>query len=91
MTMLENTRATTRVASTIGVVVGAFQSRTTVLYVRGVNQMGWPTFRGRLWQRNYYEHIVRDEVSLNRIRQYVADNPLQWCDDSENLNFTRRA
>jgi len=37
-----------------------------------------------LWQRNYYEHIVRDEASLNRVRQYIADNPAQWEFDREN-------
>jgi REP element-mobilizing transposase RayT len=30
-----------------------------------------------VWQRNYYEHIIRDEKSLNRIRQYIAENPLR--------------
>jgi putative transposase len=37
-----------------------------------------------LWQRNYYEHVVRDEVSLTRIRQYIVDNPAQWEFDEEN-------
>ena len=37
-----------------------------------------------VWQRNYYEHVVRDEVSVNRIRQYIADNPAQWEFDREN-------
>jgi len=37
-----------------------------------------------VWQRNYYEHIIRDEESLNRIRQYITDNPLQWSNDVEN-------
>jgi REP element-mobilizing transposase RayT len=37
-----------------------------------------------VWQRSYYEHIVRDEVSLNRIRRYIADNPSQWEFDEEN-------
>ena len=37
-----------------------------------------------LWQRNYYEHIIRDDGSLNRIRQYVSDNPAQWEFDREN-------
>jgi len=31
-----------------------------------------------VWQRNYYEHIVRSENELNRIREYIANNPLQW-------------
>jgi REP element-mobilizing transposase RayT len=38
-----------------------------------------------LWQRNYYEHVIRDDRSLNRIRQYIADNPVQWGFDRENL------
>jgi hypothetical protein len=37
-----------------------------------------------LWQRNYYEHIIRDEESLNRIREYIVHNPLQWALDREN-------
>ena len=36
------------------------------------------------WQRNYYEHIVRDEDSLNRIREYILTNPLRWDLDREN-------
>ena len=38
----------------------------------------------QVWQRNYYEHIVRNEDSLNRIRQYIADNPARWEFDREN-------
>ncbi len=37
-----------------------------------------------LWQRGYYEHIVRDEESLHRIRDYIATNPLRWHLDREN-------
>lgn len=37
-----------------------------------------------VWQRNYYEHIIRDEESLNRIRQYILDNPARWAFDREN-------
>lgn len=39
---------------------------------------------GPVWQRNYYEHIIRNEESLNQIRQYIANNPLQWALDREN-------
>ena len=77
-------RATTRVAPTLGKIVGAFKSLTTVAYTRGVKTHGWSPFRGRLWQRNYFEHIVRNEESLHRIRQYIADNPAHWTDDPEN-------
>jgi len=37
-----------------------------------------------VWQRNYHEHIIRNEASLNRIRQYIVDNPAQWEFDEEN-------
>jgi REP element-mobilizing transposase RayT len=37
-----------------------------------------------VWQRNYYEHIIRDDASLNRIRQYILNNPIKWALDKEN-------
>jgi putative transposase len=37
-----------------------------------------------VWQRNYYEHIIRDDASLNRIRQYIMENPPRWSEDPEN-------
>ena len=41
--------------------------------------------RGALvWQRNYYEHIIRNDESLDHIRQYIAGNPARWGDDDEN-------
>ena len=36
------------------------------------------------WQRNYYEHVIRSETALNRIRQYIMDNPARWDEDPEN-------
>jgi len=36
------------------------------------------------WQRNYYEHVIRNEDDLNQIRQYILDNPVQWDSDEEN-------
>ena len=41
-------------------------------------------FAGRLWQRNYYEHIVRSDAALDRIRDYILTNPDHWPDDPEN-------
>jgi REP element-mobilizing transposase RayT len=35
----------------------------------------------KIWQRNYYEHIVRNEESLQRLRQYIQNNPLSWQED----------
>ena len=78
-------RATTRVAPTasLGRVIGAYKSLTTVAYARGVKMWGWTPFAGKLWQRNYYEHIIRNETDLNRVRQYIMDNPARWAEDPE--------
>ena len=93
-------RATTRVAPTeimeggvdapitdrfaLGDVIGAYKSLTTVEYTRGVKQMKWSPFHKRLWQRNYYEHVVRHDESLQQLQQYILDNPDQWAFDKEN-------
>ncbi|MEA1978088.1 MAG: transposase [Chloroflexota bacterium] len=39
-----------------------------------------------VWQRNYYEHIIRNEDALNRIRRYIQENPIKWPVDPENRN-----
>ena len=69
---------------TLGAVVGAFKSIVTVEYGRGVRSGRWPPFRGRLWQRNYYEHVIRGEAGLDRIRRYIDENPIRWELDAEN-------
>jgi putative transposase len=71
-------------APTLGDVIGAFKSRVTVEYIRGVKTFGWTPFDRRLWQRNYYEHIIRNEETLNCIRRYIAENPIRWAFDREN-------
>ena len=76
--------ATLVVAPSLGDVVGAYKSLTTVEYTRGVNASGWTPFNGRLWQRNYYEHVVRNEAALDDIRQYIIHNPAKWAEDEEN-------
>jgi putative transposase len=44
--------------------------------------------RAALWQRNYYEHVIRDDKSLDRIRNYILTNPLRWHLDGENPSRT---
>jgi putative transposase len=69
-------------------VVHRVKTMTTKRYADGVKQMGWPPFHGRLWQRNYYEHIIRDDASLNLIRQYITEKPPRWAEDEENPAVT---
>ncbi|MCI0798339.1 MAG: transposase [Chloroflexi bacterium] len=67
------------------------KTMTTNEYIRCVKQCGWPPFSKRVWQRNYYEHIIRDESALGRIRRYIVDNPAKWHKDPENpLNARQR-
>jgi len=61
-----------------------FKTMTTNEYIRGVKQYGWALFPGQLWQRNYYERVIRNEEELRRVRQYITDNPAQWAHDREN-------
>jgi REP element-mobilizing transposase RayT len=79
-----STPALSTPAPTLGDVIGAFKSRVTVEYARGVRTFGWTPFDRRLWQRNYYEHIIRNEEALNRIRRYIVENPIRWAFDREN-------
>ena len=60
----------------IGRIIGAFKTVST----KRINQMR-NTPGAKLWQRNYYEHISRDENDLNRIRKYIIENPMKWPDD----------
>ena len=63
----------------LGALVAGFKSAVTKRINADRNTSGKP-----VWQRNYYEHIIRNETSLNQIRQYIADNPSRWSDDREN-------
>ena len=65
-------------------VVHRFKTMMTKRYVDGVKQNGWPPFSGKIWQRNYDEHIVRDEEDMTRIREYITNNPARWDTDKEN-------
>jgi hypothetical protein len=60
-------------------VVRAFKSISAINVNRFSPRVGVP-----LWQRNYYEHIIRNEESLNRVREYIGTNPLRWELDREN-------
>jgi putative transposase len=77
-------RADTRPAPTIGDILSSFKSITTHQYIKGVKEKSWVPFNGKLWQRNYYEHVIRDEKDLLRIREYIITNPLNWSLDNDN-------
>ena len=79
-TRIQN-RAATRAAPTIGDIVGGFKSLTTNEYIYGVKHLGWAPFNSKIWQRNYYEHIIRDERAYQNISNYIINNPAKWKGD----------
>lgn len=62
-------------------IVGWFKTMTTNAYIKGVKNDYWYPFAGHLWQRSFHDHIIRDEESLNKLREYVLTNPAQWAED----------
>jgi len=61
-----------------------FKTMTTNEYIRGVKQLGWKPFNGKVWQRDYYEHIIRNPSAADRIARYIESNPARWNEDKEN-------
>jgi putative transposase len=78
-----NTKANTKTKNpTIGDIVGANKSIVSnecLKIYKSENRA-----MGKLFQRNYYERIIRDERALNRIREYIINNPANWQNDEEN-------
>ena len=61
-----------------------FKTMSTNEYIHGVKEHGWQPFQGQLWQRSFYDHVIRNDESLNRIREYIKYNPQRWDVDREN-------
>ncbi len=68
----------------LGRLIGAFKTVST----KHINEMrGMPGVP--VWQRNYYEHVVRNDDELNRIRAYIVNNPMKWTLDRDNPGKVR--
>jgi REP element-mobilizing transposase RayT len=65
-------------------IIGAFKSISTINVNRQLKTKG-----KQLWQRSYYEHIVRKGEDLRKIQQYILENPLMWSLDPENPTTNR--
>ena len=66
-------------APTLGLILRTFKSLSAAAVNRALNRRGQS-----VWQRNYYEHIVRSGKDLDAVRLYIAQNPMQWLNDREN-------
>ena len=65
-------------------IVQWFKTMTTNEYIHGVKTLEWKRFEGKIWQRNYYEHIIRNQQSYETISNYIINNPAKW--DNDKLN-----
>ena len=63
---------------TIPQMVDWFKTMTTNEYIRGVKNYNWPRYNRKLWQQNYWEHIICNNNDLNRIRKYIKNNSAKW-------------
>ena len=76
-------RAGASPAPTLGDIIGSFKSLCANNWLKFINKNNINA-PAKIWQRNYYEHIIRNEKELERIRQYIINNSLQWEFDREN-------
>ncbi|PVD52769.1 hypothetical protein DC498_07510 [Terrimonas sp.] len=73
--------------TTVGNIIGAYKS----LAANGcldIDKSKNETM-GKLWQRNYYEHIIRDEKSYQNISNYIINNPAKWAEDKFYANYNK--
>ena len=66
-------------ADSLTTVIRSFKSAATNSINLARNSQGQ-----RVWQRNYYEHVIRNDSDLNRIRHYISENPAKWSEDPDN-------
>ena len=64
--------------TTVGEYVKRLKTLTTRIYIENVNNNNWPLFNKRLWQRNYYERIIKNENEYTKIKTYIQTNPSVW-------------
>ena len=67
--------------TSLSTVIQSFKRHTTLQYIKMVKNGTLPPFNKRIWQRNYYEHVVRDDMDYERLATYIENNPQKWEED----------
>jgi putative transposase len=65
-------------------IIARFKSMTTVAYYKGMDTKLWPYTQGKLWQRGFYDHVLRNDDSLEQCRTYIMNNPNAWLEQHNN-------
>jgi len=79
----EGQRAGASPAPTLGTVVGAYKSLVATAWLQWV-KVNNASQSARVWQRSYYERVIRSDDEFGRVQAYIADNPRMWKFDPEN-------
>jgi len=82
--LIVNNRAQTSGAPTISKIIRSFKSKSSIEYLNHIKQNN-TYISVNIWQRSFYDHVVRNERSLNAIKEYIANNPENWENDIDNL------
>ena len=71
-------RADMESAPTVSEIVQAFKRYSTVEYVKMVKDGILPPFDKQIWQRSFYDHVIRNRDDYNEIYKYIYENPMKW-------------
>lgn len=82
--LIIDNRAEASAAPTISQIIRSFKSKSTMEYLKYINNNNLKN-SGKIWQRSFYDHIIRNDESLNKIREYIVFNPSAWDKDDNNL------
>jgi REP element-mobilizing transposase RayT len=66
---------------TLSRMIQSFKRYSTLQYIQMVKNGTLPPFDKRIWQRNFYEHVIRNDADHDRIAEYIISNPLTWSED----------
>lgn len=67
--------------TTLSEIIQSFKRYSTVEYIKLVKRGAVPPFDKQIWQRSYYDHIIRNEQEYQQIWEYIDSNPLKWDED----------
>ena len=70
--------------ASLSTIIQTFKRYSTIEYIKMVKQKLLPPFDKRIWQRNYHEHIIRNENKLHKIAQYIQNNTMTCNTDCYN-------
>ena len=73
------------VGSPLPRIINWFKTMTTNEYIRGVKLGLYPPFTKQIWQRSFYERVIRNEAEYLKFWNYIHQNPTRWADDEYNI------